>query len=136
MQYLKRFYSISPYDDWISMDFSSFDKIIRFEHLNEDFRKTLEAIGIEIKRDLPATNTTKKSTLLTQELSPEDGQLLNKVFGVYLEKMGLTLPDEFGRPKVSTGMMVKYRIFHTFKGFYWSFSRRPSSPNQNNEDIL
>lgn len=122
--YLRRFYGLVPYDDWVSLDFSSFDNIIRFDHLNEDFRTTLQQLGIEVKRDLPATNRTVKSSELSNEISIQDQQLLNKVFGVYLYKMGLDFPDNLGRPKVTRGMLLKYEIFHWVKAIYWRFFKK------------
>lgn len=128
VDYLKRFYSLVPYDDWVSLDFSSFDSIIRFEYLNEDFKATLEKIGIKVTRDLPFTNITKKSSKLSGELSPGDSDLLNEIFGVYLEKMNLELPGGLGKPRVSKKMKVRYNIFHAMKAFYWRFVKMAKFP--------
>ena len=126
--YLRRFYSWVPYDDWVSLDFSSFDKIIRFEYLNEDFKTVLKEIGIEVTRDLPFTNITHKSSQLSGELSPGDFDLLNNVFGVYLKKMKLGFPAGLGEPKVSTIMKIRYDFFHLMKAFYWRFLKMAKFP--------
>jgi hypothetical protein len=124
VQYLKRFYSTSPYDDWITLDFSSLDSIIRFEHLNQDFKRTLEQIGIQPIRDLPATNKTVKSSALSNEISPRDMKDLNQSFGVYLSKMGLEFPDGLGKPEVTKNMRFRYEFYHKLKTIYWRFFKR------------
>jgi len=122
--YLKKFYSVLPYDDWITLDYSFFDKVIRFDKLNEDFKNTLAAIGLEIKRDLPSVNTTRKMSSMSEELDNDSINLLNRVFGVYLQKMGFQLPNGLGKLRITKAMLIKYEFFHLFKAIYWRFFKK------------
>jgi len=124
VEYLKRFYLVTPYDDWVSPDFSLFHKIIRFENLNEDFKNTLGAIGLELKRELPSVNTTRKMSSISKEFDNASINLLNRVFGVYLQKMGFQLPNGLSNLRITKAMLIKYDFFHFFKAIYWKFFKK------------
>lgn len=67
--FLIRYYSKLPYDNFLSLNKDYLKGIIYFDRLNEGFLECLKEIGIGAKRDLPLHNTTKKE-IESYTLSP------------------------------------------------------------------
>ncbi|MCG8309276.1 MAG: sulfotransferase family protein [Cytophagales bacterium] len=123
--YLQKFYSIIPYDDWATLEHDRFDAVIRFENLNEDFHAVLRKLGIPRVRALPVINKTAKDASLPNLLSKGDIEsTLNKIFGVYLDKMNYTFPHSEQPPQVSRRMKINYDIAHIARSFYWNYIKR------------
>jgi hypothetical protein len=59
-EFLVKRYKYIPYDNNLSINSEYINEFIRFEHLNEDFHRIINTIGLKPKRDLPLYNRTKK----------------------------------------------------------------------------
>jgi hypothetical protein len=78
-EYLCYIYSLYPFDSNLSINVKYLDRIIRFEHLLDDFRNTLLHLGIKPVRDLPLCNKTEKVSQ-NRELSRDT---ICKIFGAH-----------------------------------------------------
>ena len=58
--YIDYRYNAFPYDDDLSLNKNFVDFILRFDHLQADFKTLLEHLDIEQIRELPVVNKTKK----------------------------------------------------------------------------
>ncbi len=115
--------SFWPYDDWSSVEFSRLDMVIRFEYLQQDFEKVLDALGLEKVRSLPFENVNhKKDSRSIEDYFPQS--LCPKAvdfFGPFLESTPYyDLPEEWAKKsKVSTIARAKYSIAHQVRQIYW-----------------
>jgi len=120
-----KFYKI-PYNNWSSLSHQNFDYIIRFENLAEDFAGVLDAIGIENKRPLPATNVTsaRDKDFWSYYDNPEVRERAKWVFGPYMKQWGYEFPSEWGESSISWQQQFVFMIFNIFRNIYWRHFRR------------
>ena len=56
---------------------------------------------------------------------PKTKKIINQVFGVYLNKMGLEYPGGPGYiTKPSLYQKIKYEIFHLLRVIYWRYLKK------------
>lgn len=79
-QYLDHCFRFIPYDSLLSENIHFLTKIIRYDHLQDDFRSCFRALGLEINRDLPIYNQTAEK----ENVISIDEKRLTKYFGPYL----------------------------------------------------
>ncbi len=121
--YFLKFYTL-PFNNWSTLSHDKFDAVIRFENLSEDFVRTLELIGIQPKRSLPAVNKTgKKSRDPISYYTPEAAERAKKVFGPFMECWGYNFPAAWGPVSLSPLDRLKFRILNVFRNFYWKHLR-------------
>jgi hypothetical protein len=121
--YFKKFYKV-PYNTWSDLSHRTFDFIIRFECLQEDFENALRLIGIEPKRSLPVVNKTNKPeenylAYYTPEIIPR----AKRVFGPYMRQWGYTFPREWGEAELSIWNQMEFELFNVFRRVYWRYLR-------------
>ena len=113
-----------PYDNWSRLSHQTFDFIIRFENLQDDFAKALELIGIEQKRLLPVVNkTNKKDKDFLSYYTPETIPRAKRVFGPFMKKWGYDFPPEWGDTPVPWWNEMELEIINIFRVFYWKYLR-------------
>ncbi len=78
-EYLCYIHRLYPFDNDLSINAKYLDRIIRFEHLLDDFRDILLYLGIKPVRDLPIYNKTEK---IVQNKELSDGAI-RKIFGAH-----------------------------------------------------
>ncbi|NNC82802.1 MAG: sulfotransferase family 2 domain-containing protein [Flavobacteriales bacterium] len=120
-QFFLKFYT-RPYLDWSLMDQERMDSVIRFEHIQEDFQATLEAIGIEAVRPLPIVNQTrsKEKTFWEYYDSLELRVRAARVFGPYLEQWDYALPAEWDVQPEVKAWESRFQRDLKLKKMYWS----------------
>jgi len=121
-QYFLKFYKY-PYSDWSILNHKSFDYIIYFEKINEDFEKVLKVLKIEIKRELPIINKTrgKDNNYLTYFNNQKLIKRAIYVFGLYMEMWNYSFPDDWGNIKIPVFSKIQLFIFNIFRKFYWKY---------------
>lgn len=118
-----RFYML-PYDTWASLSHSSFDFVLRFEHLVDDFDAVLRRIGIEPVRPLPHVNVTdQRARHHADYYSPVAIRRARRVMGPYMERWGYQFPEGWGVEPPSRLHRLGYAGFSRFAQVYWRLLR-------------
>lgn len=113
-----------PYSRWSELSHASFDFLIRFERLQDDFAEALRRIGVEPKRALPERNRTEgKASDYLSCYTPETIERAKWVFGPYMRKWGYTFPQEWGEVDVPWWNQLEFELVSALKGAYWKFVR-------------
>jgi hypothetical protein len=122
-EYLRKFYRLT-YGNWTSTFSQRIDLMIRFEHLQEDFAKMLEVIGVEQVRELPQINKTpqKKDYLsaYTEDVIPH----AIAIFGPYMKEWGYELPEEWENRSVPASSQVLYSSLRGARKVFWNHIRQ------------
>jgi hypothetical protein len=84
--------------------------IIRFEHLQEDFSRMLDVIGVEQMRPLPAVNPTQGKDDFVRHYTPATRDRAVRVLGPFMRQWGYRFPREWGRVHVPLGARLRYRF--------------------------
>jgi hypothetical protein len=121
--YFRRFYPV-PYNNWSDLSHRAFDFVIRFEHLQADFARVLELLGIEQQRPLPEVNRTsgKRRDYLAY-YTPDIIPHARRVFGPYMKQWGYAFPPEWGETEVPWYHQAEFEFYNLFRGFYWRYLR-------------
>ena len=115
---------VLPYDTWASDAHGSFDFVIRFERLADDFTEALRRIGVEPVRPLPVRNVTGgRSRDYTTYYTPEIIARAKWVFGPYMRRWGYSFPEAWGEVRVSRRVEFWYRAVGLARSFYWRHLR-------------
>ncbi|MCC6838739.1 MAG: sulfotransferase family 2 domain-containing protein [Flavobacteriales bacterium] len=114
-----------PYASWSILDHHRFDKVIRYEHLQEDFSEALRILGIEQTRPLPVGNkTAKESRPFTDHFDTDAARRRAKfVFGPYMQQFGYAFPAEWDHIKVPATAFVAYRAVNILRRIFWLYLR-------------
>ncbi len=92
-QFLLRFFN-RTYNNWFLLGSKYFDFVIKFENLQQDYRKVLDLMGLEFHRPLPHINPTAgKDARDYRDYYPDsimDSVLRN--YGPFMHKWGYDLP--------------------------------------------
>lgn len=117
--FFKTFYRI-PYNNWSQLSHKQLDFIIRFEHLQDDFARALERIGIQPKRPLPLANQTGgKHRDFWSYYTPETIPHAKRIFGPFMKKWGYEFPQEWGATEVAWWNQMEFEFFNLFRNVYW-----------------
>ena len=114
-----------PYASWSILDHHRFDKVIRYEHLQEDFADALQRLGVAQTRPLPVGNkTAKEAKPYAAHFDTEASRRRAKfVFGPYMQQFGYTFPAEWDHIKVPTSAFLMYRSVNVLRRFFWLYLR-------------
>jgi hypothetical protein len=113
-------YYTRTYTNVISLTGNALNFVIRFEHLQDDFARALELLGIEQKRPLPRTNpTADRKRDFRSYYTPECQKRVKQVFGPYMEKWGYAFPREWSIGPVPWTTKASHHVQDTLKRFYW-----------------
>lgn len=115
-----RFYT-RPYTNLSSLTGETLDFVIRFEHLQDDFGRVLERLGIEQKRLLPCDEETRGSVHdYRAYYTPACYQRAQRVFGPFMDRWGYKFPRQWGITSVPWRCKVRFGLLDAFKRFYWT----------------
>jgi hypothetical protein len=122
--FLLKYYRL-PYDNWSRLAHRSFDFLIRFEHLQEDFATVLNRIGIEPTRPLPVTNRTseKQMEFWRYYCTPEAIDRAKRVFGPFMARWGYAMPSAWGAANVPRWNALAFDALSVPRGVYWRWLR-------------
>ncbi|MEZ5037184.1 MAG: sulfotransferase family 2 domain-containing protein [Chitinophagales bacterium] len=123
-EFIKNYFN-TPYCDWHSLYLKEYDYIIHFENMNEDFTKTLTSIGLDVVRDIPYTNKTKKDEdvsiekYYTSEIIP----LVQKNYYYAMKLYGYSFPKTWPEYQPTIFDKIKYILYCSIKQMYWKYIR-------------
>jgi hypothetical protein len=117
--YFLKYYT-RTYTNVISLAENVLNFVIRFEHIEEDFHRAIEQLGIDPVRPLPHVNTTLERTRdFKSYYTPACYDRAHKIFGAYMQKWGYEFPRQWGDDKVTLSRQLRYRMTDALKRFYW-----------------
>jgi hypothetical protein len=125
--YLRRF-NRRPYDNDTIIHHRKMDQVIRFEHLQEDFSRALERIGLEQQRPLPQVNKTGERGTYLDYYPPELRGHAAWVFGPFMEKWGYALPAEWEGITVPWSARLIFRLLSPLRYVHRRYLRGTGSP--------
>lgn len=118
--FLLKFYT-RPYTNISSLSANALNFVIRFEHLQEDFGRALELLGIEQKRPLPRPKENEDRVPdFRSYYTPECYDRAKRVFGPFMEKWGYKFPRQWGIASVPWTCRVRFSLHDALKRFYWT----------------
>ncbi len=85
-----------------------YDLILRFEHLQEDFSRMLEVIGVDRERPLPAANPTEGKDDFVSYYTPETRPRAVRVLGPFMRLWGYGFPAEWGPVRVPAAARLRF----------------------------
>jgi hypothetical protein len=122
-QFFLHFYRL-PYDTWASLDHRTFDFVMHFERLVDDFAEALRRIGIEPVRPLPSRNVTgSRERNFAQYYSPAARRRALRVFGPYMRRWGYEFPPDWELPEPSPVHDISYAAYSRLARTYWAHIR-------------
>ena len=123
-RYFLRFYK-TPYSNWSIVDHKSFNHIIRYEHMQDDFGALLKKLNIEQQRPIPVANKTKnkKGDFMDLYKDEEVRQRAVNVFGPYFKQFGYEFPQDWGQLRQSGMSNALYPVLNSVRSFYWKYVR-------------
>lgn len=117
-QYLKKYYKF-PYTNTSIINNEDADFLIRFEHLQEDFKKVLSKLNIQQVRELPVKNKTELKEDFSKYYTKDVQQYALFIFTPVMKRFGYDFPE--GWPKRKFGflsdLLFKTSVFA--KKIYW-----------------
>lgn len=106
------------YHNWFLLGADRMDFIIRFEDLQQDYRTALEKIGVEVPRDLPHVNPTKKKRKhYTEFYTPEIEQLIVQCYGPFMKRWGYDFPAGWQHNEVPLLNKLRFESLELGVGF-------------------
>lgn len=116
------FYRI-PYNTWASLHHKTFDFVIRFENLVDDFAEVLHLIGFDPERPLPQKNkTVGKKRHFTAYYSPLAIERAKRVFVLYMQEWGYEFPTEWGgAASIPRWAQKEYQFYSYVMKIYWEY---------------
>jgi len=115
---------IVPYDNWASEAHQTFDAVIRFEQLADDFDAALRRIGLTPVRRLPVRNATaERSSDFTSYYTPRAIARAKRVFAPFMTRFGYEFPSDWGETSVPWWSDLGFRVFGIVRRVYWRYLR-------------
>jgi hypothetical protein len=119
--YLWHFYR-RPYDNWSSLAHHTFNFIIRFERLQDDFARLLQQLGIEQRRPLPTVNpTAEKERHFSAYYTPDVYDHARWIFGPFMKKWGYSFPPKWGTAPIPRSSQVLFRALTIYRRLRWRY---------------
>jgi hypothetical protein len=111
-----------PYASWSILDHKDFTKVVRYEHLQEDFAEALRLMGVPQKRPLPVGNKTAiKAKHFSEYYDSEAVRRRAKfVFGPYMAEWGYSFPPAWDHIEVPRSAFVLYDTLNVARKFFWT----------------
>jgi hypothetical protein len=120
--YFLKYYTL-PYSDWSILHHKQFDYIIRFERLNDDYKRVFRQIGVPVERDLPRTNVTvkKKKDFWSYFESDRAKKRAKLVFGPLMRYWDYEFPGSWDKIKEPWYSKALYNFLNFFRKIYWLY---------------
>ncbi|MEO8116288.1 MAG: sulfotransferase family 2 domain-containing protein [Bacteroidota bacterium] len=124
-EYFKKYHKL-PYDNWSNTAHKKFNFLIRFENMQEDFKKVLEMLSIEQVREIPLKNKTEEKKHFMEYYTPEIREQAIFVFGPYMKKWGYSFPVEWNVKKLNPVSSGLFAVLGMMKKYYWTHTKSKS----------
>ena len=124
-EYFQKFHKL-PYDNWSNAAHKKFNYLIRFENMQEDFKKVLDMLGLEQVREIPLKNKTAEKKKFIEYYTPEIREQATFVFGPYMKKWGYTFPESWHVKNVNLVSAGLFTVLGAVKKYYWSHTKSKS----------
>ncbi|HMN04711.1 MAG TPA: sulfotransferase family 2 domain-containing protein [Flavobacteriales bacterium] len=114
-----------PYASWAILDHHRFDKVIRYENLQEDFSEALRILQVEQTRPLPVGNkTAKEGRHFTDYFDTDRAKRHAKyVFGPYMRQFGYSFPPEWDHIREPWTAQPMYTLVNVARKIFWLYLR-------------
>jgi len=113
-----------PYSNWSCLSHKTFDFVIRFENLAQDFAQALQRIGLEPKRPLPVVNKTgERKQSFSTYYTPETINRARRIFGPYMQQWGYEFPPEWDNQPLTRWNHWEYSFWSNAGLLYWKYIR-------------
>jgi hypothetical protein len=121
-EYFMKYYKL-PYSAWSIMDHKKLDRVMRFEHLADDFAEAVKEMGVGLIRPLPVFNRTdKKEKHFTDYFESARAKACAvKVFWPYMSEWGYEFPKLWDIKEMPSQAL--YDLVNIGRKFYWKFLR-------------
>lgn len=127
-QYLKKYYKL-PYSNTSIINNKDADYIIRFENMQEDFRKVLNKLHVEQIREIPVKNKTKDKEDFWKYYTKDIQPYALYVFGPIMKKFGYKFPDDWSNKNSGIVSDFLFDISVFAKQIYWRNAKNNSLPD-------
>lgn len=117
--FLNRHYQF-PFDNWLSITAPYCSYIIRFENLQEDFKKALIHCGVSPKRELPVVNKTTEKKSFENFYTLENQKISIAIFGPYMLKHKIDFPKNWDGKKVHLWSRFFFALLGFVRKIYWT----------------
>lgn len=109
--FLMEFFN-KTYNNWFLLGKQHFDYVIKFENLQEEYKKVIDMMGLEYHRPLPHINPTAgKEKRDYREYYPESiKSAVLRNYGPFMEKWGYELPGGSGYAEIPLSSRIRFRI--------------------------
>jgi hypothetical protein len=125
--YLRRVYK-RPFDNDTMIYHTRMDQIIRFEHLQGDFTRTLARLGLEQVRPLPMVNQTAERGPYLDYYPRDLRSHAAKIFGPFMQKWGYGLPEDWVGVTIPRAAVIDFRLRGILRYVDRRYLRRPANP--------
>lgn len=125
--YLRRVYQ-RPYDNDTLIYHARMDQLIRFEHLQEDFSRTLARLGLEQARPLPLVNQTAERGHYLDYYPRDLRPFAARIFGPFMQKWGYGLPEDWVGVTIPRSALIDFRLRGILRYVDRRYLRRPANP--------
>jgi hypothetical protein len=117
--YFLRFYRL-PFTNLCNISRQTFDFVLRFENLQQDFSKVLGLLGVEQERPLPVVNkTADRERDFWSYYTADVRERAIRVFGPFMMLWGYEFPAEWGDVSIPWSSRMLFRILDRGKRLYW-----------------
>jgi hypothetical protein len=121
-EYFMKYHKL-PYSAWSIMDHKKLNKVMRFEHLADDFAAAIKDMKIELIRPLPVFNKTDRKEKHFTDYFDNSATKARavKVFGPYMSEWGYEFPTSWGIEEMPNPGL--YNLVNVGRKVYWKFLR-------------
>lgn len=123
-QFARRFHRL-PYDNWSALDHAGFDRVIRYESLEEDFSAVLRDLGVTRVRELPVHFATdRKDDDLDRQFTPEVRAHAAGIFGPFMQQWGYDFPGGWN-VDIPRWRSAQFAALSVPRRWYWAYWKTP-----------
>jgi len=123
--YLRRYHR-GIYNDYAASLPDALFRLIRYDRLQDDFRDTVLALGMEPVRALPRVNTTEGKPGDWASAYPASLRVnVQRHFGPYMEKWGFAFPPDWSPRKPTSLEQARFQCDQFLRRAYYAMRAHP-----------
>ncbi|MBV9961200.1 MAG: hypothetical protein JO072_03040 [Parafilimonas sp.] len=127
-QYLKKYYRL-PYSNTSVINNEDADFVIRFENIQEDFKKVLGLLNLKQIRDIPIKNKTAAKDNFLSYYTKDIQPYALFIFGPIMKKFGYGFPADWPKQKFEFISNTIFELYTIAKKIYWRSTKSNSMPD-------
>lgn len=105
------------YHNWFLLGAERMDFVIQFENLQADYKTALQKIGVDLPRELPHVNPTKKKRKhFTEFYTEETRDMIVANYGPFMQKWGYDFPEDWGHRKIPAWNKLRFELLERAVG--------------------